>query len=52
MLQCSLDNVYDNSLFVEMIEDISVENRDILVKFMSHGGPALSLKLSKHEEVC
>ena len=44
--------VHDNSLFVEMIEDISVENRDVLVKFMSYADPTPSLESSGYEEIC
>ena len=34
-----------------MIQDISVKNRDILVKFMSPSGPAPSFKWPRHEEI-
>ena len=44
--------LYDNSQFVEMIEDISVEKKDILAKFMSAAVPAPSLELFTHEDIC
>ena len=44
--------VYNSSLFVEMIEDISIENSDVLVKFMSRACPVPWLKLSRHEDIC
>jgi len=36
--------VYDNNWFIALIQDISVENKDILVDFMSPSGPAPSFK--------
>ena len=35
-----------------MIEDISVENKDVLVKFMTPAGPAPSFKWPRHEDIC
>ena len=44
--------VYDNSWFIGMIQDTSVENKDVLVKHISPSGPAPSLKWPRHEESC
>ena len=46
MLQVSkfVVTVYDNSWFVGMIEGTFVDNRDVLIKFMSLAGPALSFE--------
>ena len=35
-----------------MIQEISVESKDVLVKFMSPSGPAPSFKWPRHEEIC
>ena len=43
---------YDNSWFIGMIQEISVEDKDVLVKFMSPSGPAPSFKWPRHEEIC
>ena len=43
--------VYDNNWFIALIQDISVENKDSLVEFMSPSGPAPSVKCPRHEEI-
>jgi len=43
--------VYDNNWFIALIQDILVENKDILVKFMSPSGPAPLFKWPRHEEI-
>ena len=43
--------VYDNNWFIALIHYISVENNDILIKFMSPSGPAPSFKWPRHEEI-
>ena len=44
--------VYDNRLFIAIIEDVSTENQDALVKFMSPAVPAPSFTWPRHEEIC
>ena len=44
--------VYDNGWFIGIIEDVSVGNKDALVRFMSPAGPAPSFTWPRHEKVC
>ena len=44
--------MYEKQWFVGLILDVSIENQDVLIKFMCPSGPRLSLKWPRHDDIC